>query len=232
MRGVLGLPAADRPRERLARLGSEALATRELLALLVGSGGAGASALDIADTLIERGGGALSRLAGLPQGELARLAGVGPATVGRIQAALELGRRYQLEDQPARPRIQGPQDVFRLLSSRLRDLKQEEFHALLLNAQNRVIHEVLITRGIVDASLVHPREVFRVAVAESASGVILVHNHPSGDPAPSLEDRAVTRQMAAAGKALGIPVLDHVVVGHGRYASLAALGELQPDAHY
>jgi DNA repair protein RadC len=91
---------------------------------------------------------------------------------------------------------------------------------------------VLVTRGIVDASLVHPREVFRAAVAESASGVILVHNHPSGDPAPSLEDRAVTRQMAAAGKALGIPVLDHVVVGHGRYASLAALGELQPDAHY
>lgn len=227
-RGVLGLPVADRPRERLARLGPEALTTRELLALLVGSGRVGASALDVADALIERGDGALSRLAGLPPGELARLSGVGPATAGRVQAALELGRRYHLEDQPTRPHIRGPEDVFRLLSPRLRDLKQEEFHALLLNTQNRVIHDVRITRGILDASLVHPREVFRVAVTESASGVVLVHNHPSGDPAPSLEDRAVTRQMASAGRALGIPVLDHVIVGHGRFTSLAALGELRP----
>jgi DNA repair protein RadC len=98
---------------------------------------------------------------------------------------------------------------------------QEEFHALLLNTRHRVVREVLVTRGILDASLIHPREVFRIAVSEGAAGIILVHNHPSGDPAPSAEDRAVTRQLADAGRALGIPVLDHIVIGRGRYTSLA-----------
>jgi DNA repair protein RadC len=196
----------------LRRLGPEALATRELLALLVGSGGPTGSALDVADRLIARTGGALCHLAVLETAELAGLAGVGPATAGRIRAALELGRRANREGQPARPRINGPED-------------------LLLNTQNRVVRDVLVTRGILDASLVHPREVFRLAVSEAAAAVILVHNHPSGDPSPSLEDRAVTRQIATAGRALGIPVLDHVVVGHGRYASLAALGELTPPGH-
>jgi DNA repair protein RadC len=106
----------------------------------------------------------------------------------------------------------------------LRDLRQEEFHALLLNTQHRVIRDVLVTRGILDASLIHPREVFRTAIVESAAGVILVHNHPSGDPAPSGEDRSVTRQLAAAGRAIGIPVLDHVIVGEGRWVSLGEEG--------
>jgi DNA repair protein RadC len=107
------------------------------------------------------------------------------------------------------------------MGPRLRDEPQEEFHALLLNSRHRVVREVLVTRGIVDASLIHAREVFRPAVCEGASGVILVHNHPSGDPTPSAEDRAVTRQLAAAGRALGIPVLDHVVIGRAGYVSLA-----------
>ncbi|MBT8487841.1 MAG: JAB domain-containing protein, partial [Gemmatimonadetes bacterium] len=100
-------------------------------------------------------------------------------------------------------------------------IQQEEFHALLLNTRHRILREVLVTRGILDASLIHPREVFRLAVAEGAAAIILVHNHPSGDPTPSAEDRAVTRQLAAAGRSLGIPVLDHVVIGRGRYVSLA-----------
>jgi DNA repair protein RadC len=102
----------------------------------------------------------------------------------------------------------------------MRDLQQEEFHSLLLNTQHRVIRDVLVTRGILDASLIHPREVFRPAIVESAAGVILVHNHPSGDPTPSREDRAVTRQLAEAGRAIGIPVLDHVILGEGRYVSI------------
>jgi DNA repair protein RadC len=105
----------------------------------------------------------------------------------------------------------------------LRDLRQEEFHALLLNTQHRVIRDVLVTRGILDASLIHPREVFRSAIVESAAGIILVHNHPSGDPTPSREDQAVTRQLGEAGKAIGIPVLDHVVVGGNRFVSLGNL---------
>jgi DNA repair protein RadC len=108
----------------------------------------------------------------------------------------------------------------------LRDLPQEEFHALLLNAQHRLLRTVLVTRGILDASLIHPREVFRAAVVEGAAALILVHNHPSGDPTPSGEDRAVTRQLARAGRTLGIHVLDHVVVGDGRYHALSQEGPL------
>jgi DNA repair protein RadC len=227
VRSVRALPAGERPRERLRRLGSSALSARELLALIVGSGGGRASALDVADAVLERVDGSLTQMAGLPSGSLERIPGVGRATASRLQAALELGRRAALEVAPHRPRIHGPDDVMRLLGPRLRDLRHEEFHALLLNAQHRVLRSVQVTRGILDASLVHPREVFKAAVVDSAAGVILVHNHPSGDPTPSLEDRAVTRQMASAGRALGIPVVDHVILGHARFVSLAAQGELR-----
>jgi DNA repair protein RadC len=127
-----------------------------------------------------------------------------------------------MDDEPLDAPVRGPADVFRRMGPRLRDARQEEFHALLLNTRHRVVREVFVTRGILDASLIHPREVFRVAVGEGAAGVILVHNHPSGDPTPSVEDRAVTRQLAEAGRAIGIPVLDHVVIGRGRYVSLAS----------
>jgi len=146
--------------------------------------------------------------------------GVGPATVSRIQGALELGRRAAAEPTEADGRIRGPRDVFERMGPLLRDLRQEEFHALLLNTQHRVIRDVLVTRGILDASLIHPREVFRQAIVESAAGIILVHNHPSGDPTPSREDRAVTEQLKDAGKAIGIPVLDHVILGECRFVSL------------
>jgi DNA repair protein RadC len=122
--------------------------------------------------------------------------------------------------------IRGPGDVFQLMGPRLRHLPQEEFHVLLLNTRHRVVREVAVTRGILDASLIHPREVFRTVIVEGAAGIILVHNHPSGDPTPSPEDRAITRQLSEAGRALGIPVLDHVVIGDGRFSSLAADGDL------
>jgi DNA repair protein RadC len=152
---------------------------------------------------------------------------MGPATISRIQAALELGRRAAVEPVDGIGRIQGPRDVFARMGPLLRDLKQEEFHALLLNTQHRVVRDVLVTRGILDASLIHPREVFRAAIVESAAGVILVHNHPSGDPTPSGEDRAVTRQLSAAAKAIGIPVLDHVIVGGDRFVSLGQEGGVE-----
>jgi DNA repair protein RadC len=153
---------------------------------------------------------------------LEEVGGVGPATASRLMAALELGRRAAIEEEEPELPVRGPGDVYRRMGPRLKDVAQEEFHALLLNTRHRVVREVLVTRGILDAALIHPREVFRLAVSEGAAGVILVHNHPSGDPAPSAEDRAVTRQLGEAGRALGIPVLDHVVIGRGRYVSLAA----------
>jgi DNA repair protein RadC len=216
------LPPSGRPRERLRALGVQVLSNRELLALLVGSGGRGGSALELADRILGRGQGWLRRLQGEGVPGLTALPGVGEATASRVLAALELGRRMQEEGAPERIRIRGPEDVHRLMSPRLRDLLHEEFHVLLLNTQHRVLRIVPVTRGILDAALIHPREVFRPAILENAAAVLLVHNHPSGDPTPSPEDRAVSRQMAEAGRSVGIRVLDHVVVGEGRWAS--ALG--------
>lgn len=217
---------SDRPRERLRALGPAALSSRELLAILIGSGGASGSALDVADGILARSDGSLRRLASLPPGVLEEEPGVGAATVSRIQGALELGRRAAAEPTEADGRIRGPRDVFERMGPLLRDLRQEEFHALLLNTQHRVIRDVLVTRGILDASLIHPREVFRQAIVESAAGIILVHNHPSGDPTPSREDRAVTDQLRDAGRAIGIPILDHVILGGGRFVSLGEAGGL------
>ena len=225
---VLGMSTdpADRPRERLRALGSRALAARELVTLLVGSGSAGAPAEAVAQRVLDHADGSLRRLAGQDGAALEGVPGVGAATASRVVAALELGRRAAVEEPAERVWIRGPEDVWLRLGPRLRDLGQEEFHALLLDTRHRLIREALLTRGTLDASLVSPREVFRLAVLEGAAAVILAHNHPSGDPTPSPDDRAVTRQVAEAGRALGIPVLDHVILGDGRFASLAAEGGL------
>jgi DNA repair protein RadC len=216
---VRELPSRQRPRERLREAGVRSLSVRELLSLVIGSGGAGASVLSLADRLLTVGEGRLRPLARAAPGELEAVPGVGRATAARVVAALELGLRAALEEEPDRPRIRGPQDVHRFMAPRLRDLSHEEFHALLLNTQHRILRDVTVTRGILDASLIHPREVFRPAILANAAAIILVHNHPSGDPTPSPEDRAVSRQMVEAGSAVGIRVLDHVVVGEGRWAS-------------
>ncbi|MBW3535860.1 MAG: DNA repair protein RadC [Gemmatimonadetes bacterium] len=216
----------DRPRERLRERGPWALADRELLALLVGSGGRSGSALDVAARVLDAAGGSLRSLAARPATELEGVAGVGAATAARLAAALELGRRTAAERGDRGARVRGPRDVYDRMAPRLRDLPQEEYHVLLVDTRHRVLRDVLVTRGPVDASLVHPREVFRAAVAGNAAGVILVHNHPSGVADPSPEDRRVTRQMVAAGEVVGIPVLDHVIVGDGVWRSLAEEGGL------
>jgi DNA repair protein RadC len=169
---------AERPRERLRQAGARHLALGELLALLVGSGSVGGSARVVAERLATRAGGSLARLAALDVGQLEAVPGVGSATACRVLAALELGRRAAAEELDPGTPVRGPDDVFRRMGPRLRDLAQEEFHALLLNTRHRVVREVLVTRGILDASLIHPREVFRPAVAEGAAGVILVHDEP------------------------------------------------------
>ena len=224
----MGLPMSQRPRERLRVLGPRALSLRELLALVIGSGGSGCSVLVVADRVLETVGGRLRSLSAASPADLEVIPGVGRATAARILAAAELGVRAREEGLPVRPRIRGPEDVHRLMAPRLRDLPHEEFHALLLNTQHRVLRDVTVTRGILDASLIHPREVFRPAILENAASVILVHNHPSGDPSPSVEDRAVTRQMIEAGRSIGIRVLDHIVVGEGRWET--ALPPSEPHA--
>lgn len=216
----------ERPRERLSRLGPRALALRELIALILGAGMRGVTAIEVAERLLGRWP-EVRDLARLRPTDLMSFGGLGPARAARLAAAFELGRRAASGEADDTPAIRGPRDVWLRMGPTLRDLDQEEFHTLLLNAQHRVIREVLVTRGILDASLVHPREVFRPAVAAGAAAVILVHNHPSGDPSPSTEDRAVTRQIAGAGRILGIPVLDHVIVGDGRWTALSEDGALE-----
>jgi len=132
----------------------------------------------------------------------------------------------EMMDRTTLQRIREPEDVARRFANRLRDLQVEEFHLLALDSQSQVLREVLITRGLLNSSLVHPREVFRAAIVEAAAGIIVVHNHPSGDPTPSAEDRAVTRQLAEAGRLLDLPLYDHVIIAGDRYLSLATAGLL------
>ncbi len=218
--------APDRPRERLFQLGAGALTTGELLAILLATGTANASAVDVAQGMLVDCGPNLSHIARRPPSELAKVRGVGAAKAARIAAALELGRRLIDEQRGERPRIRAPDDVHRWYGPRLADLAAEEFHVLALDSQSRVLRDLTITRGILNGSLVHPREVFRAAIAEAAAGIIVVHNHPSGDPTPSADDRAITRQLVEAGKVLDMPVYDHVVIGAGRYVSFAEAGLL------
>jgi len=220
------LPASDLPRERLWSLGPSALTSVELLAILLGTGDGRRPSMEVAGDLLMVSGGSLRGLAARPSAELLRMRGVGPAKAARLLAAFELATRLTQESRPPVPRIREPADVSRLMGPRLRDLPVEEFHLLALDSQSQVLRDVLITRGLLNSSLVHPREVFRAAIAEAAAGIIVVHNHPSGDPTPSAEDRAVTRQLAEAGRLLDLPVYDHVIVAGDRFVSFASTGLL------
>lgn len=219
-------PAERRPRERLDALGAGEVSTAELLAVVIGSGGAGESALGLAAALLGRHGGSLRRLGAASPPDLEAVSGIGPARAAALCAALELGRRMTAERRSAGRRISGPRDVSRRLAPLLRDRRQEEFWALYLDTQNRVLSERRITVGLLNASLVHPREVFAPALRKSAASVVVAHNHPSGDPEPSGEDRAVTRQLGASGALLGIPLRDHVILGADGYVSLRKRGIL------
>ncbi len=224
---MTGHPPEARPRERLRRFGPGPLAEHELLALLIGAGGPANPARDLAERVLDLSGGRLQELARMDLGRLEAIAGIGPAVASRIVAAIELGRRVgsarTIQEQP----ITGPADVHDIFAPTLAHLAHEEFHVLLLNSQNAPICQRQITRGILDASLIHPREVFRDAIVLRAAALILVHNHPSGIPEPSPEDLQVTRQLGAAGSQLGIPVLDHVIVAGDTFSSLAGRGCLQ-----
>lgn len=223
---IMELPPAERPRERLKFHGSRALGSAELLAILLGSGTGGRSAIAIGQEVLGSAHGSLRRLAAQPVAALTAVDGVGTARAITIHAALELGRRMAAESRDEGAPVRWPRDVFDIFSPRLEDLPVEEFHVAVLDSQHRLERDITVTRGLLNSSLVHPREVFREAIAENAAAIILVHNHPSGDPTPSADDRAVTDQLVQAGKLLDIPVQDHIVIGRGRYVSFAEAGLL------
>ncbi len=220
------LPRSDRPRERLIDLGASALGTAELLAIVLGAGGAGRSAIRLGQEVLAESGGSLRRIGMRPVVALTGVRGVGMARAVTVHAALELGRRMAAEAREDGAPVRSPRDVVAVFAPKLEDSPVEEFHVAVLDSQHRLERDVTVTRGILNSSLVHPREVFRQAIAERAAAIVLVHNHPSGDPTPSADDRAVTEQLVAAGRLLDIPVHDHVIIGRGRYTSFAEAGLL------
>jgi DNA repair protein RadC len=205
------------------RYGASVLSNAELLAILIGSGTQGFSALDVARELLDRFG-SLTDLAARDVSELRAVRGMGMVRSIVLAAAFEVARRLQAEPFAARRVIRSPEDVARLYIPRLRGARTESFRVLLLNAANQIVREVLVSEGTLTASLVHPREVFRLAITESAAAIIVLHNHPSGNSEPSAEDVAVTRQLVQAGKLLDIPVLDHIIIAGDSYTSLRERG--------
>jgi DNA repair protein RadC len=214
---------AERPRERLARVGPGGLSSRELLAAVIGTGARGTTALDVAEGLLA---GGLHGLASRSLRELERVRGLGRAKASRVVAALELGARLASEAGAIAPSLQSPAEAARYLLPRYAPRPVETFGLLALDARHRLRHEAVVSVGCLTASLVHPREVFQEAVVARAAALVLFHNHPSGDPEPSAEDLALTRRLAAAGSLMGIEVLDHLVLGAGRYVSLKERGVL------
>ena len=219
---VHDLPLSERPRERLFKLGSEALSAQEILALILGRGIKGESVIDTSHKLLSRFGN-LKGIANASVEELTQTRGIGPAKAAQIKAALELSKRLEADvGEKPQPVLKSPEDVAAEMRGRLKGKKKEHFWVICLDTRNRLINHKLVSIGSLDTSIVHPREVFKEAVSSSAASVIFVHNHPSGDPEPSKEDVELTNRLAKAGEIIGIDVLDHIIVCDKSYLSLKA----------
>jgi len=212
------MPADLRPRERLLAAGVQALSNAELLAILLRTGTKSETAIDLACNILSRPEG-LRYLAEASLEELQKQKGIGLAKAAELKAALELGRRLAALTL-SRIIIKSPQDVANLLMDEMRYLDRENFRTVSLNTKNRVLGIDSVSVGSLNSSLVHPREVFKNPIRRSSAAIILVHNHPSGDPTPSQEDIQVTRRLVEAGRILGIEVLDHLIIGDGCFTSL------------
>ncbi|MCD6288478.1 MAG: DNA repair protein RadC [Candidatus Hydrogenedentes bacterium] len=217
------MPHAERPRERLCKRGAAALKTSELMAILFRTGTRDASAEAVAERLLASFGD-LRSVARASIEELCECDGIGMVKAIELRAAFELGKRLMESTREPRPVIRCPADVADLVMNDLKLLDQEHFLVLLLDTKNRVVRIEHVFKGSLNASVSHPREAFRAAVTNAAAAVILVHNHPSGDPRPSQDDIATTRRMTEAGETLGIPLLDHIIVGDGKHVSLKEQG--------
>ncbi|MDD3157563.1 MAG: DNA repair protein RadC [Anaeromusa sp.] len=223
------LPEKERPREKMLRLGARGLSDAELLAILLRTGTVEESALSIAQGLLkeyEQPGGVALLAAARPE-DLSKYKGIGNVKAITITAAIEFGRRlYARQASGDITSIRQPEDAANWYLHRLRYVQQEEFHVLLLSTKHQVLASCCVAVGTMDAALVDPRRVFQEALRHQAAALILAHNHPSGDPSPSKEDIALTLRLAEAGKLLELPVLDHVIIGDGRFVSLKEKGLL------
>lgn len=221
-------PEDERPREKMLKRGVAALSDAELLALVLrtGDASAGKSAIDLGRELLEIFDGSLRDIARAELNELQQIKGLGLAKAASIKAAFTLGSRFQARRFETLEKFTSPAQVFEYFHHDMRDSRKEQFLVLLLDGKNRIARKVMVSEGSLNQSIVHPREVFAPAVRESAAAVILIHNHPSGDPNPSREDREITRRLKEAGELLGIKVLDHLIIGDGSYFSFVESGVL------
>jgi len=218
------LPVSERPRERLQKLGAEALSAQEILALILGRGIAGESVAVTAQRLLNQFG-SIKGMAGASLEELAQVRGIGAAKASQIKAAFELANRLDgYPESGNKPVVKTPDEVVRLVKGRLKGKKREHFLVILLDTRGQLIKISEISIGSLDSSIVHPREVFKEALSASAASVIFAHNHPSGDPEPSEDDVKLTERLANAGEVMGIDVLDHVIIGDKTYLSLKREG--------
>ena len=213
------IPLNDRPREKMAANGAAVLTDAELIAILLRTGTVEKSAIDIASEMTADGG-LYKRLAGITRlNELTNIKGLGQAKAATVLAALEIGRRIASAKPIEKIHLSCPQDVADFLMPRLRYAAKEQFVVILLNSKNKVIGTEVVSEGSLSSSIVHPREVYAPAILHHAAAIMVAHNHPSGDPKPSFEDEEVTRMLSRSGKVLGIPMIDHVIIGDGNYYS-------------
>jgi DNA repair protein RadC len=226
--GIKEWPEDERPREKMRKQGVASLTNAELLALIIRTGDTATkkSAIDLGREIISCFGDNLRELGSADLAEMCAIKGMGPAKATGIKAAFTLAARFQARKLEHLDRFTSPRQVFDYFHHEFRDNRKEYFLTLLLDGKNRIIRRVQVSEGSLNQSIVHPREVFVPAVKESAAAIILVHNHPTGDPAPSSEDIAITRRLREAGEIMGIKVLDHIIIGDGEFVSFVERGLL------
>jgi len=210
------MPEDSRPRERLLKFGIENLSDAEILALILEKGTKQENVIEISSKLINQFG--LDKISECSLKELQEISGIGKAKAMQILALFEFNKRYNLAKNPV-SKISKAEDVFNLLHGKLKNEKQENFFVLMLNNKNQIIGEQMISKGVLDASIIDAREIFKPAIKNSSAKIVLVHNHPSGDAMPSKEDLEVTENIVKSGELLGIRVLDHVIIGRNKYWS-------------
>jgi len=220
---IRDLPVEQQPREKLIDQGPDVLSNAELIAIILGTGYKNEGVLDLASRILsEYGSKAIIQMRDV--GRLMEELSIPRVKACQLIACFEIGQRFFMEDTGRMPTLRGPEDIYKYLSPEMSNLKKEQFHCLCLNTRNKLIHDEVVSIGTLDASMVHPREVFGPAIEFSSAAVILAHNHPSTDPEPSTADKNLTKQLIQAGEILGIAVLDHVIIGGNKFFSFSNKG--------
>ncbi|SNQ59440.1 RadC family protein [Candidatus Methanoperedens nitratireducens] len=221
---ILDMQKEERPRERLIKNGAAALSDSELLAIILRTGSKQENVINLSQRLLSEYN--LKQLSTINIAQLMNIHGIKESKAAQIAACFEIARRLESFNEEVKPKVNSPEDVYRRIYPRMREQKKENFIELCLDTKNQIIREEIISIGSLNANVVHPREVFKTALAVSAAHIIVAHNHPSGDPTPSREDIEVTKKLIEAGKIIGIDVLDHVIIGDGRHFSMKEAGHI------